>query len=258
MNTGILAENRQQTLRGTAGYFIFMAVAVLCLYAVNNLSYHQFQPIDPSVSSYYPGWVVAAADKLSVMQVPFANRYFISCLWAINLFLSSCIMGNFVLLLYRPRWFHHLVMLVISALALLAVYVIYHIFPFELPDESSRTAARIILWVMIAIPAAGMLWRLYLMVRALGEIERRRPPLLLLPWPDMDVPQAMPPGSACTDLSEQPGADHSHAGEPDSSISPELPPETPEEKHPGTEQPPSGTPGTPSSAKTEEDTPRNN
>jgi hypothetical protein len=157
-----------------AGYVIFMAVAIVLLYILNNISTNQIVPIDPTVTTYYSGWLVSIIDKMANAHVPHLTRFFVSCLWAINLCLFFCIIGNFTLLLYRPRWFHHLVMIVINALAMLAVYVIYHVFPFDIASGSTQTLVKILLWVIMALAGVALVVRLVQFVIALNET--RTPP----------------------------------------------------------------------------------
>jgi hypothetical protein len=186
---------------GVAGYFIFMAVAIIFLYVLNNISTNQIQPIDPSLSQYYAPWLVNIINTLATSHVPYLTRFFISCLWAVNLFLGFCIMGNFTLLLYRPRWFHHLVMLIICTLALLAVYVFYHVFPLDIYTESNITLAKIIIWVIMAGVGVALVLRLVQFIKALNERERPQLP------PDLPVsplPTDLPAGSAQPAQSDTP------------------------------------------------------
>jgi hypothetical protein len=235
MSTDILSEKKAQVNKGIAGYYIFMALAILCLYAVNNLSYHQFKPIDPSVNSYYAGWIVEVANKLAAMQIPYASTNIISCLWAINLFLAFCIVGNFILLLYRPRWFHHLIMLAIFALAIFAVYIIYQVFPFDFNGEGQKTLARIILWVIVAALAVGMVLRLFQLIQALNEREPRslQPDLAI-----SAVTAGSPPGimidTVQTEQAETPQLSPDDSLSP---LSPDIPAETAQTEQPGPDQP---------------------
>jgi hypothetical protein len=246
MSTDTLTESKPPARRGVAGYYIFMAVAILCLYAVNNLSYHQFQPIDPSVTGYYSGWIVETANRLAIMQIPYTSRDIISCLWAINLFLAFCILGNFSLLLFQQRWHHHLVMLVILALAILVVYVVYRVFPFELPEDTNPIVVRIILWVIMALLAVGMVLRLFHVLQSWHE--RERPPI----QPDLtlsaitaipaDIAAGLPADTIQTEQSENPQWPPDNAL---STIPPGLPSETVQPEQPGPDQIPPNQPISP-------------
>jgi hypothetical protein len=204
MNTDIVSPKTVPPKNGVAGYFVSMAIAIILLYAVNNISTNQIQPIDPSVTSYYSGWIVNIADNLANMHVPYLTRYFISCLWAINLFLGFTIMGNFTLLLYRPRWFHHLIMLVICALAILAVFVFYRVFPLDIHSESMQTLARIIQWVIMAAIGVALVLRLVQLLKALKDREPPQPPPDLpvtVLSPDLPVDAAQMPQPEASQLS---------------------------------------------------------
>lgn len=217
MNTYIANLKTTPARHGRAAYFISMAVAILFLYVLNNISTNGIQPIDPALTPYYSGWLITIIDKLAAMQVPYLTRYFISCLWAINLFLGFSMMGNFTLLLYRPRWFHHLVMALICLVAVLAVYVFYHVFPLDIHSDSTATLARIILIVIMAAAGAALIRRLVLFIKALLE----REPLPLPPaLPVSPLPPEIPVDSTPQSQSAPP---QTPPDTPVSIISPDLP-----------------------------------
>jgi hypothetical protein len=185
-NIDIIIAKPAPPKSGVAGYFVTMAVATVLLYVLNNISTNQLQPIDPTLTTYYPGWVVDISNNLAAMHVPYLTRFFISCLWAINLFLGFTLMGNFTLLLYRPRWFHHLVMLVICALGILAVYVFYQVFPLDIYSDGLKTLVRVSLWVIMAAIAVALVLRLFPLIKALKEREPPQPP------PDLPITPLSP------------------------------------------------------------------
>lgn len=116
---------------GIAKYYIDLAANIILLYFFNNIIY---------------------------ANIPFlANKSYISCLWAINLALAVGIIGNFILLLYRPRWFHHLVQAVLSALIILAAYIVYRIFPFTFNSDVLQTVARTLLLIIMAGTGIGLI-----------------------------------------------------------------------------------------------------
>jgi hypothetical protein len=217
VSTDIVSGRSAAPKNGVAGYYIFMAVAIFLLYFLNNISVNQIQPIDPSLTSYYSSWIVDISDKIAAMRIPYLTRYFISCLWAVNLFLGFCIMGNFMLLLYRPRWFHHLVMLVISALAMLAVYVIYRVFPFDINTGGAQTLARVILWMLMSAAGVVLVLKLVQVLKALSERQPPQPPAEL-------AVSILSPGQTDGALSPQPPV---VAESPDQPASPALSPEIP-------------------------------
>jgi hypothetical protein len=113
-----------------ANYFIVMAVDTVLLYVLNNLRY---------------------------MNISLVTADFTSCLWAVNLALGMGIIGNFTLLLYRPRWFHNVVQLVLSVLAIFGVYIIYKTFPFDIGTGTWQIAAKVILILIMAGIAVGFI-----------------------------------------------------------------------------------------------------
>lgn len=113
------------TNKHTAVYYIGTAVYIILLYFFNNIIY---------------------------ANIPFLiTKDYINCLWAINLALGLGIIGNFTLLLYRPRWFTHLVQAILSALGVFAIYIIYHIFPFTFAIQNPGQAIKIVLIIIMII-----------------------------------------------------------------------------------------------------------
>lgn len=116
-------ENVPRKEKSVANYYIAMAVDIVLLYVLNNLRY---------------------------MNISLITDNFTFCLWAINLALGIGIIGNFILLLYRPLWFHNTVQVILSALAILGVYVVFKTFPFDLGSEIWETVAKAILILIMA------------------------------------------------------------------------------------------------------------
>jgi hypothetical protein len=117
---------------------------------------------EPSVANYYVGigadiLLLYFFNNIKFVEIPFlTTKDYVGCLWAINLALGMGIIGNFILLLYRPRWFPHLVQAILNALSIFAVYIIYKIFPFSFSNSNFQTAARIALIVIMAAIAIGL------------------------------------------------------------------------------------------------------
>jgi hypothetical protein len=133
----------------------------------------------PRVVNFYVGMAVDIIflyffNNIVFVKIPFlVTNSFVSCLWAINLALAAGIIGNFVFLLYRPNWFVHLIQAVMNALVILAVYVVFKIFPLTFDSSGLETAARIILIVIMAATGIGFIVEL---VRAGIAFTRREPP----------------------------------------------------------------------------------
>jgi hypothetical protein len=95
--------------KGVKYYILFISASIILLYVLNNLQY---------------------------IGIQFINDTYISCLWAVNLFLTLSIIGNFVLLIFRPFWFHYLLRIIIFSMAIFALYTIYQIFPFDIRNNT--------------------------------------------------------------------------------------------------------------------------
>jgi hypothetical protein len=174
MSNETISEKKTHRALGVANYYVSIAVDIVLLYVLNNLQY---------------------------FGISIITKDYISCLWAINLALSFGIIGNFILLLYRPRWFHHLVRSILDALALFAVYVVFKIFPLSFDTDVLPTSVRIILILIMAGIFIGFIVEL---IRLAVALSRRRPtsqtpvpPLTpVTPEPSTPGEQPSPPGTS--------------------------------------------------------------
>jgi hypothetical protein len=151
MNTEFVDKNKSSQISIVSAYYWAIATNIVLLYAFNNIRF---------------------------LNLPFLeNSLLISCLWAINLALSFGIMGNFVLLLYHPLWFHYLAQVIMGLLAGLAVYVIYHNFPFVLNTEFLINAVHTALISVMTAIGIGVIFGLFKMGAALSHRVHPSPPL---------------------------------------------------------------------------------
>ncbi len=123
MSTVMTNDTKTDRVPGIANYYIGIAVDIVLLYAINNLVY---------------------------FEIPFLTDQLISCLWAVNLALGMGIMGNFILLIYRPHWFYHLVQFMMNALFILALYVLLRIFPFNISQSILQSTLKVTLIVVMS------------------------------------------------------------------------------------------------------------
>lgn len=108
---------------GIVTFYIGLAIDIVLLYVINNLVY---------------------------FEIPFLTDQLVSCLWAVNLALGIGIIGNFVLLLYRPAWFYHLVQVISNLLVVLAFYIVLRVFPFNISQGILQTSVKVTLMVVMA------------------------------------------------------------------------------------------------------------
>ena len=146
------------------GYLIAVAVSIVLLYVLNNLLNLYVPWIPGDYSRFF--WNILN-NVYNHVEISFLSKALTQCLWAINLSLAFSIIGNFVLVLYRPRWFHHLVQASLRGLAILATYVVYYIFPFKFESSAVNTAIRIVLIIIMIGLAAFMISSL---VRSIGAL----------------------------------------------------------------------------------------
>lgn len=141
-------------------YFIAIILEIILLYFVNNFLNNSITALAPYSANTYPGFLVKTINALASFKVPFLTTVFISCLWAVNLAITIALLGNLTLTLYHPRWFHHLVKGLLLGLAVLPVYVIFHLFPFELDSPTKQTLIKVILIIIMAGLALGFVFQM--------------------------------------------------------------------------------------------------
>jgi hypothetical protein len=134
------------------GYIVSITVSTLILYLVNNLLNIYVPWIPGDFSKFF--WNILN-NVYNHVEITFLAKTFSLCLWAINLYLLLSMLGNFVLLLYRPRWFHHLMQAVIAGLAVLPAHVLYKIYPFVFEQEAVNSGIKA---GLIAIMVAMGIW----------------------------------------------------------------------------------------------------
>jgi hypothetical protein len=187
---------------------------------------------EPRLVTYYISIAVDIILLYFFNNIVFANIIFLSsknltnCLWAINLALAAGIVGNFIFLLFRPRWFRHLIRAVLYTLALLAVYVIYRVFPFIFSADIFRTVTRIVLVIIMAGTGIGVV--LEVIKFGVTWIHRQPPAGLLIspvtpPQVGSPASQFSPESSPEPPASVSPSLPEAPAAPPASSLPPEPP-----------------------------------
>jgi hypothetical protein len=78
-------------------------------------------------------------------------------LWAVDLSLQATIFANVLFLIYDARWFHSLVQVVPAGVAVLALWWIYQIFPFDLGSAGMNDLGRLGLIALMLAAAIGTL-----------------------------------------------------------------------------------------------------
>jgi hypothetical protein len=131
MATSLTSKTRTSRLPRLWTYYVAIAVDIILLYVLNNLIYMNISGLN--------------SDR------------FISCLWAINLALTAGIIGNFVLLLYRPLWYYHFTQMILNFLLILAFFVVYRWFPFNIDSDSAQRIVNIVLILIMMGTGIGAL-----------------------------------------------------------------------------------------------------
>jgi hypothetical protein len=103
------------------------------------------------------GILLYAANHLLEWQVPWITAAWSDVLWAINLTLQVSIMLNALYIAFDVGWFRHLGEAVNAAVALLATWWIYLVFPFDFGSAEAEGLTRLILIVVAVVTAIGML-----------------------------------------------------------------------------------------------------
>lgn len=148
MSITMSAKKEETRVPGIATFYFGLAVDIVLLYVINNLVY---------------------------FKIPFLTDQLVSCLWAINLALGMGIIGNFVLLLYRPAWFYHLVQAISNLLVILAFYIVLRVFPFNFSQGILQTSVKVTLIVVMA--GIGIASLIELIRFGLALLRKKTPPL---------------------------------------------------------------------------------
>jgi hypothetical protein len=130
------------------GYIIAIAISIILLYTFNNLLNIYVPWIPSDFSKFF--WNVLN-NVYNHVEIPHLSKAFMQCLWAINIALSFSIIGNFLLLVFRPHWFQHLIRAIIFGLGIIAAYVVYAIYPFNFDNATINNIIKAVLIVGIAI-----------------------------------------------------------------------------------------------------------
>jgi hypothetical protein len=78
-------------------------------------------------------------------------------LWAVDLSLQATIVANVLFLIYDARWFHSLVQVLPAGVAVLSLWWMYQIFPFDFGSVGMNDLARLGLVLLTIAAAIGTL-----------------------------------------------------------------------------------------------------
>jgi membrane-associated HD superfamily phosphohydrolase len=101
-------------------------------------------------------------------NVPWITPAWSDVRWAVNLSLTASIMANALFLAYDRAWFHRLVEVITTTLALLAAYWIYVVFPFDFGPQWTPLAYLVMMAVLFGLAIAAVV----LSVLAIVELAR--------------------------------------------------------------------------------------
>ena len=103
-------------------------------------------------------------NNLLNWHVYFVTSALNEVLWIINLSIIVAIIGNFLMLLYKPDWFRHVTKIVLNIFAFAAVYLVYIVFPFNFNNSFINGGLAILLILaMIGIIIASIV-ELFLLI----------------------------------------------------------------------------------------------
>ncbi len=74
--------------------------------------------------------LLIVVNNLLEWHVPLLPTDFRRCLPIINISLTAGIIANLVFIFLNPAWFTHLVQAVLDVIAFVAVFTVYHVYPF--------------------------------------------------------------------------------------------------------------------------------
>ena len=103
-------------------------------------------------------------NNLLNWHIYFVTSAFNDVLWIINLAIAVSIIGNFLMLIYRPEWFRHLTKVVLNIIAFVAVYLVYIVFPFNFNNSFFNWGlSALLILAMIGIIIASIV-EIYLLI----------------------------------------------------------------------------------------------
>jgi hypothetical protein len=103
-------------------------------------------------------------NNLLNWHVYFVTSALTEVLWFINLSIVVAIIGNILMLLYRPDWFRNVTKIVLNIVAFVAVYFVYIIFPFNFSNSFLNWGlAALLILAMIGIIIATIV-EIYLLI----------------------------------------------------------------------------------------------
>lgn len=111
---------------------------------------------EPSRASFVFAIIANIILIYVVNQIPYWNLSFIASswiqtLWILNLSLIITIMGNFLFLLYNPKWFRSLVQIVMNVFVFLAIQTLYTVFPFTLSSTMAMVVVILLILMMVGV-----------------------------------------------------------------------------------------------------------
>ncbi|MFH0971851.1 MAG: hypothetical protein V1835_04770 [Candidatus Micrarchaeota archaeon] len=105
--------------------------------------------------------MIHIANNLLSWDVPYLTSSFIFVLWAFNLSFWAQIIANLFYFLYDAKWFRNIGKLITDLLGLIAVYVLYVIFPFDFGATGIEGPMRLALFFAIVIIALAIVFRIF-------------------------------------------------------------------------------------------------
>jgi len=125
-----------------------MGICIILVYFLNNIvySYVPFIPNDFSAIFWNALNRIYNHGAIVILTNDFAK-----CLWAINLFVFFTLLGYFSFLLYNQDWYKRLINCLICVLGIIALYVLFRIFPFRVESAFLVTFLKAMLIILAVI-----------------------------------------------------------------------------------------------------------
>jgi len=113
---------------------------------------------------------LVVVNKVPEWNIAFITDSFPEVLWALNTSLAVSLAGNVILIVFHPRFLHHLFNAVFAVFGILATSVLLSVFPFDfsqLVGEWLNILVRIVLIIGIVGSAIGVVVNI---VKAIGAV----------------------------------------------------------------------------------------
>ena len=112
-------------------------------------------------------------NNLLNWHIYFVTNALTQVLWIINLSIVVAIVGNFLMLLYRPDWFRHITKIVLNIVAFVAIYLVYIVFPFNFSNSFLNWGLSVLLILAMIGVIIATIVEVYLLITGKSKLREK-------------------------------------------------------------------------------------